>query len=270
MWLKNTFYPNVPNNVLEIRVDNALACNNFRFSRVQGLVGEIVSDCDQYEKQGCKVINEWWVDANGNRIQVIKNGQPVQQLSGCVEILRDEGQKVWSSVVQTPQSPPQNCNFPPKTCKVINRQSECRQWWQKIREYKCSGRSMPNPNLSNVEKVIFSTNYDPSSGELSWSERQGEKKAFVGTAKGGWEEGSKCLSSEARNCLVKYPTGSRPAYEFLVKECDKSGDSWRCPLSGNEQLVEDCKCASEMKMGFGIATSTLSVIYEALRDRRCE
>lgn len=170
VWIKNTFTSSPANNVLEIKIDNAPACNYFKFSRVQGLVGETTGDCSDYEKQGCKVVNEWWTDANGNTYQVIKNGNPVQMLTGCTEILRDESQKVWTSQVQTPQAPPQNCNWPPKTCKTINGQVECRQWWAKRREYKCATTkgSDVKIDLTRQANAVASVDYNPDTGELKY------------------------------------------------------------------------------------------------------
>ncbi len=138
VWMRNV------NGVLEVKVDNAPACNYFKWSSIGGLVGETIGDCSQYERDNCTLVNEWWEDANGKRIQVIKDGRPVQQLSGCVEILRDENFKVWRSDQQTAQAPPQNCNWPPKTCKTIGTRTECRQWWKKIREYRCTQTTVSN------------------------------------------------------------------------------------------------------------------------------
>jgi len=111
VWMRNV------NGVLEVRVDNAPACNYFRWSRIGGIVEDTLGDCSQYERNNCTLVNEWWEDANGRRIQVIKDGQPVQQIS-----------EYW----------------PPKTCKTIGTRVECRQWWRKIREYRCIQTSTNN------------------------------------------------------------------------------------------------------------------------------
>ncbi len=265
VWIKNTYSNN--NNILEVRVDNAPACNYFRFSKVQPMVGETTGDCSEYEKRGCKVINEWWTDANGKTYQVIKNGSPVQMLTGCTEILRDESWKVWTSQAQTAQAPPQNCNWPPKTCKSINGQVECRQWWAKRREYKCANTKADGVqiDLTRVGNILMSADYSPETGQLTYY----GGTALIGTASGGFEEDSKCTSAEERYCIVKIPNSSPPPkYLFETRSCIRSGGGWSCPVDGGT-LQEDCKCSAESRAGFGIAGGTLNIIYQALHDRRC-
>lgn len=258
--IKNTY--DGANNVLEIEIENAPSCNRFKFSQIQSLPGETISGCEDYQGKPCKVINEWWVDANNNKIQVIKNGMAVAQLSGCEEILRDEENKVWTSATQTAQAPPQNCSFPPKTCKTIEGKSECRQWWQKIREYKCADSSKENPNLSKVEEVLVSANYDPSQGKLTWKESQQDKSINIVADESN--EDSSCPSHIPRQCLIAL------GREYLVKECNKNTSGWTCPIAGEEKVAEDCKCPDKMTTGLGMATSSLGIIQEALKDKVCQ
>lgn len=180
VWLKNTFYSTgTLHNVLEVKIDNAPACNYFKWSNITGLVGEQIGDCRDFDKDDCKVVNEWWEDANGQRVQVIKNGNPVQQLTGCVEILRDEEvNKDWTSQSQTKQRPPQNCVWPPKTCKTISgsfgTRTECRQWWKKIREYKCSQTAASNykfdPLKEKTLNILHTLDWDQkNTGQMSYT-----------------------------------------------------------------------------------------------------
>lgn len=260
-------------NVLTVNVENVPACGQWIF-KVSPLVGEvIISECDDYEKRGCRVINEWWLDVVQNRYQVIKEGKLVNQMSGCLEIVRDEERKDWTSIPvimeQVKQAPPQNCNYPPKTCKNLGGRVECRQWWTIEREYECVNLDQGQtrkPSLEGLREVFFSIDYNPQSGNLSW----GGQSRYIGTALGGWEESESCLSVEARYCLVrKASTGGRNANEYEVKECLRDGVNWVCPLSHGERMIEGCKCAKNMTMGFGLATSAISILNNALKDSVC-
>ncbi|MFZ8861329.1 MAG: hypothetical protein ACO2PP_12655, partial [Thermocrinis sp.] len=227
VWLKNTYSGG--NNVLEVRVDNAPACNYFRWSKVNKIINEQIGDCRDFDQNRCKIINEWWEDANGRRIQVIKDGNPVQQLSGCVEILRDEENKVWTSNYQTRQAPPQNCNWPPKTCKTIGTRTECRQWWRKIREYRCSQTTADNYNFDPMKdktlKILSTLEWNQSTGQMSYLAEDCDRiertnTIFVCPATGRqYSSSSSCNSDcfEYITCQGNCPAGS--VWNPSLKKC---------------------------------------------------
>jgi len=256
-WVKNTYYPSSGYSVLEVRVDNAPSCNYFRWSRVMDLIGEeIVDNCQSLEREGCELVNEWWEDANGRRIQMIENGKPVQQASGCVEVLWSSSSRSWTSSTQTYQAPPQNCNFPPKTCMYFGSRQECRQWWRKIREYRCGSVQRQSVDLSEVPTLLSSTRWDTSSGVMDYRYYNSYSR-YIGTA----GDDPDCGTGQ-KYCVVKYSSGGKANYDVLACQGDY------CP-AGSGQVMEACKCGDRMVMGFGIATATMSVIYNALMDRTC-
>ena len=238
VWLKNTYSGG--NNVLEVRVDNAPACNYFRWSKVNKIINEQIGDCRDFDQNRCKIINEWWEDANGRRIQVIKDGNPVQQLSGCVEILRDEENKVWTSNYQTRQAPPQNCNWPPKTCKTIGTRTECRQWWRKIREYRCSQTTADNYNFDPMKdktlKILSTLEWNQSTGQMSYLAEDCDRiertnTIFVCPATGRqYSSSSSCNSDcfEYITCQPNCPTGS--VWNPSLKKCVANPSSYQCVI----------------------------------------
>jgi hypothetical protein len=239
VWLKNTYSGG--NNVLEVKVDNAPACNYFKWSKVDKITNEQTGDCRDFDQNRCKIINEWWEDANGKRIQVIKNGNPVQQLSGCVEILRDEeNNKGWTSNYQTKQAPPQNCNWPPKTCKTIGTRTECRQWWKKIREYKCSQTSADNYNTDPVKnkalKILSTLEWNQNTGQMSYLAEDCDRiertnTIFICPATGRqYSSSSSCNSDcfEYITCQPNCPAGS--VWNPSLKKCVANPSSYRCVI----------------------------------------
>jgi len=255
VWLSNIYNPTSRSSVITVRVDNAPGCNFFRFSQVSEVVGErIDSSCDEYEKQGCQKVNEWWIDANGRGYQVIRNGQVLVQATGCVEVVRNERNKTWTSSTQTQQSPPQNCEFPPKTCRTVGGTQECRQWWRIRREYKCQNQARRDYDMSDVDTMMRTLDWSETGGQMSFLYRSSSQSHFV-----GYGQESAC----EKYCTVKFSTGGRTSYEVL--SCN--GDT--CPASGEQQVVESCRCGDQMRTGFGLATATLNAIYQALKDRTC-
>jgi hypothetical protein len=239
VWMKNTYSGG--NNVLEVKVDNAPACNYFRWSKVSKIVNEQTGDCRDFDQDRCKIINEWWEDANGKRIQVIKNGNPVQQLSGCVEILRDEEYyKDWTSNYQTKQAPPQNCNWPPKTCKTIGTRTECRQWWRKIREFRCSQTSADNYNFDPVKnktlKILSTLEWNQSTGQMSYLAEDCDRvertnTIFICPATGRqYPSSSSCNSDcyEYITCQPNCPAGS--VWNPSLKKCVANPSSYQCVI----------------------------------------
>ncbi|NAZ24095.1 MAG: hypothetical protein GU346_06555 [Thermocrinis sp.] len=248
VWMRNV------NGVLEVKVDNAPACNYFKWSSIGGLVGEYVGDCSQYEKDNCKLVNEWWEDANGKRIQVIKDGHPVQQLTGCVEILRDENVKVWTSEWQTAQAPAQNCNWPPKTCKTVGGRTECRQWWKKIREYKCSQTSTSNYKFDALnQKTLGILN------TLEWDYRGTGKMRY--TVIDTFSQGFSCVggSGECYSITKTQPmfvcplNGKQDPSQsscdencYQQHQCDPSIASYECPVT-KARYQDQATCTSSCK-----------------------
>jgi len=246
VWLKNTYSGG--NNVLEVRVDNAPACNYFKWSRVNKVINEQTGDCRDFDQDRCKIINEWWEDANGRRIQVIKNGNPVQQLSGCVEILRDEEYyKDWTSNYQTRQAPPQNCNWPPKTCRTIGTRTECRQWWRKIREFRCSQTSTDNYNFDPVKdktlKILSTLDWNLSTGQMSYLAEDCDRiertnTIFICPATGRqYPSSSSCNSDcfEYITCQPNCPTGS--VWNSSLKKCVANPSSYQCVIRSARCVV---------------------------------
>jgi len=248
VWMRNV------NGVLEVKVDNAPACNYFKWSSIGGLVGEYVGDCSQYEKDNCKLVNEWWEDANGKRIQVIKDGHPVQQLTGCVEILRDENAKVWTSEWQTAQAPAQNCNWPPKTCKTIGTRTECRQWWKKIREYKCSQTSTSNYKFDALnQKTLGILN------TLEWDYRGTGKMRYtvIDTASQGFScvgGSGECYSITKTQPMFICPLNGKQdpsqsscdANCYQQHQCNPSIAGYECPVT-KARYQDQATCTSSCK-----------------------
>jgi len=236
--LKNSYSGN--NNVLEVSVDNAPSCNYFKWSKVSKIVNEQTGDCRGFDQDRCKIINEWWEDANGKRIQVIKDGQPVQQLSGCVEILRDENAKVWTSGWQTAQAPAQNCNWPPKTCKTIGTRTECRQWWRKIREFRCSQTTADNYNFDPVKgktlKILSTLDWNQSTGQMSYLAEDCDQiirtnTVFICPITGRqYPSSSSCNSDcyEYITCQPNCPMGS--VWNPSLKKCVANPSSYQCVI----------------------------------------
>jgi hypothetical protein len=248
VWLKNTYSGG--NNVLEVKIDNAPACNYFKWSKVNKVINEQTGDCRDFDQNRCKIINEWWEDANGKRIQVIKNGNPVQQLSGCVEILRDEEYyKDWTSNYQTKQAPPQNCNWPPKTCKTIGTRTECRQWWRKIREYKCSQTTADNYNFDPVKnktlKILSTLEWNLSTGQMSYLAEDCDRiertnTIFICPATGRqYSSSSSCNSDcfEYITCQPNCPAGS--VWNPSLKKCVANPSSYQCVIRSASCVVYD-------------------------------
>jgi len=239
VWAKNQHFEN-EYNILEIKVDNAPACNYFRF-KVQGLGPEqIVNGCEQYEKQNCVLWNEWWVDANGNRIQVLKEGQPTEIASRCEPVQWSNTDKQWVNN-DTYQTPPENCVGIPKTCREVRPGIiECREWWEKIREYKCSNTEDINPDLSLAQRAMDSATYDPQTGEFSFSMKEG----IGDCAKNG-----QCTS--LTETITKYVCGLTGKEYETIDLCDEncyrniacSSEvyAWVCAVGGQYATESECR-----------------------------
>jgi hypothetical protein len=84
---------------------------------------------------------------------------------------------------------------------------------------------------------------------------------FIGTA--GYDP--ECATGE-KYCIVKKTVNGRVQLDTV--QCNVSGTSWVCPAGGG-QVVEDCKCGKDLKMGLGYTAGMLEIIYSALKDRTC-
>jgi len=107
-----------------VNVDNVPACNNFSIT-VSPPVGETLSNqCTSYEQSNCKIINEWYYDAQNNRVQTIQNGNPTN-------------------------------NTIEPTCKnytVVG--TVCKPWWRIERSYECKGTGNQNPQVNRVQPIV--------------------------------------------------------------------------------------------------------------------
>ncbi|MEM4620424.1 MAG: hypothetical protein QW607_09450 [Desulfurococcaceae archaeon] len=243
------------------------SCANFSFSGRLGLIGERFNgDCSGLE--GCKLVNEWFVDANGRRYQVVRDGEVVSVYKQCRELVYNNLNKSYTSSQQTYQSPPENCQGIPKTCKTVGGTTECRTWWRIDREYDCANtRTLPSVDTSTYAHTIENTTYNPSSGILSIPYKPEGRITEVNV--GTFNRDNAC-PGQSLYCIVRRPNPlGRPKYEMDTLECTKSGNSWTCP-SGGAQIVEDCRCASELRQGFNYAVSVLGILDQALKDRSCE
>ena len=88
-----------------------------------------------------------------------------------------------------------------------------------------------------------------------------QQELFVGTA--GYDP--ECATGE-KYCIIKKTVNGR--VQFDTVQCNMSGTSWVCPADGG-QVVEDCKCGKDLKMGLGYTAGMLEIIYSALKDRSC-
>ncbi len=249
VWAKNTVNT-YEYSLLEIKVDNAPACNQFQF-KVQGLVGENLSDsCENYEKQKCVLWNEWWVTADGKRIQTLKEGSPTAIASQCEEIQRDSDTQSWTSTKDTYQTPPQNCVGIKKSCKFVPEtgRTECRQWWEKIREYKCSNTAQFRPDTTLAEKATTTARYNPETGEFSFSMKDASTDC---TARGECIPLTRTLSVYICSVTSKeYESpGVCEANCYKKETCAQEIESWKCAVDGQEYATRDLCIESCLEPG---------------------
>ena len=191
------------NNYLQVYVDGADQCNYFEFPRLEKISDTIEDGCRAYEEQGCRVWNEWFVDANGRKYQVIKEGQAVRAYAGCDDVVWDDKEKSWKAG---------ECPIE-ITCKLINGRTECRHWWRKEREYKCL-KDAPNPTdfemKGKIETILTTTKED--GGVLSYVEC-GQNQTVSYCPSSYALRGAKCVAS---------PICSLGGYSSATKRCEAS------------------------------------------------
>lgn len=236
---------------------SSIGCSTFTFNGDLILPGETFrNDCSDYESR-CSLVNEWFVDAYNNRYQVVKDGSPVMVYKQCRELVYDNLKKTWnSSDNNLPQTPSENCAGIPRSCKDVGGKQECRIWWRIDREYSCAvTRQLPEVDTTEYSRVLNNTTYDFSSGVLSVAVLD----RMVNVNVSG--DSSSC-PSEDRYCLVK------SGKDMDTLKCERNGDSFVCPAEVSK-VVEDCKCASELRQGFSYAITALGLIEQALKDKEC-
>ena len=191
------------NNYLQVYVDGADQCNYFEFPRLEKISDTIEDGCRAYEEQGCRVWNEWFVDANGRKYQVIKEGQVVRAYAGCDDMVWDDKEKRWKAG---------ECPIE-ITCKLINGRTECRHWWRKEREYKCL-KDAPNPTdfemKGKIETILTTTKEE--GGVLSYVEC-GQNQTVSYCPSSYALRGAKCVAS---------PICSVGGYSSATKRCEAS------------------------------------------------
>ena len=244
VWVRNVPYTGY--SYLYVRVDNAPGCNHFTFKIDHKAVEEINDGCaDMRKTQGCRLLNEWWVDANGNRKQVVKNGKPIVNYNRCEEEVVDNSTKEYTSSYQTLQSPPQNCAGVSKTCRWINGKQVCRTWWKKVREYECRASS---------SQYTF---------DLTKS-RQTVETAFVNERTGDWG-----YLNERKNMWV--PDAGECEKICVVRNGDVL-ETRRCEgnvCPGGGTVEENCRCIRDSTSGMGYAMGVMGIINEAFKNREC-
>ncbi|MEM5853930.1 MAG: hypothetical protein QW228_06180 [Candidatus Aenigmatarchaeota archaeon] len=236
---------------------SSIGCSTFTFNGDLILPGETFrNDCSDYESR-CSLVNEWFVDAYNNRYQVVKGGFPVMVYKQCRELVYDNLKKTWnSSDNNLPQTPSENCAGIPRSCKNVGGKQECRIWWRIDREYSCAvTRQLPEVDTTEYSRVLNNTTYDSSSGVLSVAVLD----RIVNVNVSG---NSSSCPSEDRYCLVK------SGKNMDTLKCERNGDSFVCPAEVSK-VVEDCKCASELRQGFSYAITALGLIEQALKDKEC-
>ena len=120
-----------------VNVDNAPACNTFSIT-VSPPVGETIDDgCAAHEQNNCKIIDEWYYDAQNNRVQTIINGNPTNNTLGTT------------------------CKSYPTVGTV------CKPWWRIERTYECKGSSSYTPHANRV-KPITDTADNMNSDKVSY------------------------------------------------------------------------------------------------------
>lgn len=241
---------------LYVRVDNAPSCRSFTF-KIDYPVRESISDgCKRMEEQGCRLVNEWWVDARGRRVQTVRDGVRVLNVSECQENSFDNASKNYSGSAQTMQSPPQNCAGIQRTCKYVGGEYVCRTWWRKIREYECaSSYRKYTYDLSRARRVVSSAyaNVDENSGRVDWGYEGGGRKR-------AWTPGSRCRMV----CAVRMQDGTRE-----IRNCEGTANNPVCPSAG-AQVEEGCKCIEDSVSGMGYAVGVMGAINEAFKNRECK
>lgn len=129
-----------------VSVDNAPACNAFSIT-VSPPVGENIDDqCNTYEQQNCKIINEWYYDAQNNKVQTLANGNPTNNTVG-------------------------------NTCKSFPTVGTvCKDWWRIERTYECQGSAKYNPDTDRV-KPITDTADNMNADKVSYQKPSQNKDA---------------------------------------------------------------------------------------------
>lgn len=244
VWVRNDAYTTY--SYFYVRVDNAPGCNYFTFRVDYAVVEEIEDTCQNFlQKEGCKLVNEYWEDANGKRVQVVRNGKRVVNYNMCEEEVFDNSTKTYTSGYQTLQSPPQNCAGVPKTCRWINGEQVCRTWWKKIREYECtSNPSQVTVDLSQSRRAAETAYLDEETGEWGYFDEQGNL----------YNPQQEC----EKICVV------RNGNAMDVRQCSNNV----CPAGGGI-VEEDCKCIKDSNSGLGYAIGAFGAIDEALKNREC-
>lgn len=110
-----------------LTVDNAPTANCANFSiTITPPTGETIDNgCSTYESQSsCVLLNEWWYDANGMKVQTVSNKTPTNNLLEA------------------------SC----KSFPVVG--TVCKEWWRKDREYQCtSSNTQYNPDITRATTI---------------------------------------------------------------------------------------------------------------------
>jgi hypothetical protein len=129
-----------------------------------------------------------------------------------------------------------------------------------VEKYVCNLNLLEYGDYNTCQQNCISQNcasYQQGSSQGGIS----QKEMFIGTA--GYDP--ECATGE-KYCIVKKRVDGKVHFDTV--QCTMSGSSWVCPADGG-QVVEDCKCGKDLKMGFGYTAGMLEIIYSALKDRTC-
>lgn len=222
-------------------VDNAPSCNAFSVRVAPPPGDDIDNGCALYEESSsisCRLLNEWWIDANGASYKTVRDGAPTH-------------------------------NEVPETCKTSAvHGTVCKPWWGKERGYQCEIAGSQSPDMSRPATVIGSTSMSGPTITYNSPECTGAD-CKVETWDPSLTSGEECEIS----CLVKRPAGAEKkgnsSYDYEVKICKSvtagGTTSYACPTVAGDTIIQGCGCIDTSSMSLG----TMGAIYEATRDRTC-
>lgn len=146
IWLQHNCSVDNTYCTYSISVDNAPACNSFSIT-VTPPVGETINDgCVSYEQSNCKIINEWYYDANDKKVQTLSNGNP------------------------TNNTLEPSCKSYPTVGTV------CKPWWKIERIYECKGTGNYIPQTNRVKPITDTAN-NMNSDKVSYQKPSYNKDA---------------------------------------------------------------------------------------------
>jgi len=162
---------------------------------------------------------------------------------------------------------------PAPSCRSIQGETICRDWWLKERVYACErpGAYDFSALKGRTDALAQTTRYE--NHDFSYTEGGAGQTADMTNA----EPGSQCKPS----CKVAQVDASEPVYLDTQapdtravetksrewRECPKTASGYVCPVEPGEAIEQDCECSQGQD--FGKAVSVLSSVDAASHDFSC-